>query len=485
MVEITGVADKGRSVGRDSEGQVVFVENTVPGDLVDIVVTKEKKGFREGFPSHFHRYSEDRIEAFCQHFGVCGGCKWQNLAYEKQLEHKFDVVENAIIRIGKVKVGDFLPILPSLKTTYYRNKLEFTFSNKRWLTREEIDSEMTNKEDVLGFHRPRAFDKIVDIKHCYLQQEPSNNIRNVAKAIAIDQELEFYNMRDHTGYVRHLMLRITTLNEVMVIVSFGQEHLEKRKAYLDELLNRLPEITSLHYCINEKVNDFILDLPIHTYHGKGYVEENLGKVNFRIGPKSFFQTNTEQAVRLFDKVVEFAELKGTENVYDLYTGIGSIALYIAEKCKQVVGIEEVAPAIEDAIQNAARNNIDNAVFYAGDVKKILSEEFAEKHGKPDLVITDPPRAGMHPKVVKLLLKLEAPRIVYVSCNPGTQARDLNLLKAKYKVIKVQPVDMFPHTHHIETVALLEFVPPRSWAERMEDLDFLWKEFDYLSGVKKS
>lgn len=478
MIEITGVADKGRSVGRDAEGQVVFVENTVPGDLVDVVVTKQKRGFREGFPSHFHRYSEERIDAFCQHFGVCGGCKWQHLAYENQLKHKQDVVENAIIRIGKVEVGEFFPILPSLKTTYYRNKLEFTYSNKRWLTREEIDSGVSNLDDVLGFHRPRAFDKIVNIEHCFLQQEPSNRIRNVAREIAVEQELEFYNMREHTGYVRHLMMRITTLKQVMVILSFGKEHKEKREAYLDEMLRRLPEITSMHYCINEKLNDFILDLPIHTYNGPGYVEEDLGPVRFRISPKSFFQTNTHQAIRLFDKVVEFAELKGTENVYDLYTGIGSIALYVADKCKQVVGIEEVEPAIEDAIQNAERNNIDNAIFYAGDVRKILSVEFADKHGKPDLVITDPPRAGMHPKVVKLLLKLEAPRIVYVSCNPGTQARDLNLLREKYRVLKVQPVDMFPHTHHIETVALLEFKPQPTWSERMDQLDFLWEEFTY-------
>lgn len=476
MIQITGVADKGRCVGRDAEGQVVFVENTVPGDLVDVVVTKQKRGFREGFPSHFHRYSEERIDAFCQHFGACGGCKWQNLAYESQLKHKQDVVMNALIRIGKVEVGEFLPILPSLKTTYYRNKLEFTFSNRRWLTKEEIASKTSNVEDVLGFHRARAFDKIVDIKHCFLQQEPSNKIRNTAKALAIELGLEFYNMRDHTGFVRHIMMRITSLNEVMIIASFGREDETQRRAYLDGLLERLPEVTSLHYCINEKQNDFILDLPIQTYYGKGYVEEDLGQVRFRIGPKSFFQTNTNQAVRLFDKVVEFAELRGTENVYDLYTGIGSIALYIASRCRQVVGIEEVAPAIEDAIDNAQRNGVDNAVFYAGDVKNILTDAFAEEHGKPDLVITDPPRAGMHPRVVKLLLKLAAPRIVYVSCNPGTQARDLIALKEKYEVVKVQPVDMFPHTHHIETVALLRLRPTPAWKTRLDELNHLWAPF---------
>ncbi|MEM9822403.1 MAG: 23S rRNA (uracil(1939)-C(5))-methyltransferase RlmD [Bacteroidota bacterium] len=454
-VRLTGFADKGRSVGRDEEGRVCFVENTVPGDLVDVVVTKKRSGYLQGFPKIFHEYSPDRIDAFCEYFGICGGCKYQNLDYATQLKHKEQVVFDAVHRIGKVKPEAFLPILPSERTTFYRNKLEFTFSDKRWLTNEEIAAGASNQADVLGFHRPRAFDKIVDIQKCHLEEDPSNAIRNAARAIGIEQGLEFFDIRKNTGDLRNIVIRVMAVGEVMVIVVFYRDEAEKRKAYLDELLRRVPSITSLHYCINPKVNDFILDLDIHLHHGKAYVEETLGEVRYKIGPKSFFQTNTRQAIRLFDVVCDFAEFDGTENVYDLYTGIGSIALYIAQRVKQVVGVEEIAAAIDDAKINMAYNEIDNTVFYAGDVKDILSNEFAEKHGRPDLVITDPPRAGMHPKVVKILLDLAAPKVVYVSCNPATQARDLNLLSEKYDTLKVRAVDMFPHTHHIESVALLQ------------------------------
>ena len=469
-VEITGMADRGRAVGRADNGQVIFVENAVPGDIVDVLILKDKKGFKEGIPNHFHKYSENRQEAFCQHFGVCGGCKWQNLAYETQLEHKAIVVENAMKRIGKVSIGEILPIVPALETQYYRNKLEFTFSNKRWLTKEEIAEGTTNYKNVLGFHRARAFDKIVEIEHCYLQKDPSNELRNTIRDIGIDLDLDFLDINAKSGFLRHLILRITTRNEIMLIVSFYKEDEQKRTSFLDAILKRFPQITSLHYCINAKENDFILDLDIHTYHGKGYIEENLGEVKFKIGPKSFFQTNTKQAVRLFDKVVEFAGLTGNENVYDLYTGIGSIALYIAKYCKQVVGIEEVGSAIEDAKENSKLNGFDNTIFYAGDVKNILSQKFSKEHGKPDLVITDPPRAGMHEDVVKLLLLLEAPKIVYVSCNPATQARDFGLLSDKYDIVKLQPVDMFPHTHHVETVALLQLKPKKgvqNWLNWLE------------------
>lgn len=453
-VTLSGFAHKGRSVGRDEEGRVCFVERTVPGDVVDVIVTKKKGGFMEGFPQVFHKYSADRIEGFCSHFGVCGGCKYQNLAYETQLHHKEQVVKDAIERIGKVESTVFHPIVPSLETQFYRNKLEFTFANKRWLTNEEIADGTSNEADVLGFHRPRAFDKIINIDKCYLQADPCNGIRNAAREIGMEQGLVFFDIRKNEGYLRNIIIRVTTLGEVMVIVVVHTGEEEKRTAYLDELLRRFPSITSLHYCVNPKVNDFILDLDILTYHGKGYIEESLGDIRYKIGPKSFFQTNTRQAIRLFDLVVEFAGFTGAENVYDLYTGIGSIALYIAQKVKQVVGVEEIAAAIDDARINMEYNNIDNAVFYAGDVKDIVTAEFAEKHGQPDIVITDPPRAGMHKKVVQTLLELAAPKIVYVSCNPATQARDLNLLSEKYDLIKVQPVDMFPHTPHIESIALL-------------------------------
>lgn len=454
-IPITGLADKGRGVGRNEEGVVFFVEDALPGDVIDVRVIKQKEGFVEGIIHAIKTYSEHRVAPFCSHFGICGGCKFQNLDYKTQLHYKEDNVINALKRIGKIEIGEFLPIVAAENNQYYRNKLEYTFSNKRWLEKAELDSGVSKYEDVLGFHRPGAFDKIVDIHHCYLQPDPSNKIRNSVKAIALEQGLSFFDLRTQEGFLRNIMLRITTLGETLVIVSFYYEDKAARIKFLDEMLKRVPEISTLLYCINSKANDFILDLDIITYSGNGFVEEKLGTVTFKIGPKSFFQTSTKQAEKLFDKVVEFADLKGDENVYDLYTGLGSIALYIAHKCKQVVGIEEIAAAIEDAKENAERNDIHNAIFYAGDVKDILTTEFAEKHGKPDVLITDPPRAGMHTAVAEMLLQLEAPKIVYVSCNPATQARDLFILSKKYDTIKVQPVDMFPHTHHIENVALLK------------------------------
>ena len=454
-IKITGMADRGKSVGRHTDGQVVFVEDVAPGDVVDVLVLRKKKGFMMGVPRTFHQLSPDRVEPFCQHFNVCGGCKWQHISYEAQLRHKHELVENALLRIGKVEVGELQPILPSDKTTHYRNKLEFTFSNKRWLTPEELNTETSNVEDVLGFHRPRAFDKILNVDTCHLQSDPCDELRNFIKATAIEQELEFFDVKTLKGYLRNVVFRIMTTGEIMLIFSLFYESEKKRKKYFDAILERFPQITSLYYCINSKSNDFLMDLDMVRYHGSKKVEEMLGDVRFKVGPKSFFQTNTTQAKRLYDVVVDFCQLKGDENVYDLYTGLGSIALYIAKHCKQVVGIEEIAPAIEDAKFNAKLNGIENTIFYAGDVKDILSEAFAKRHGKPDLIITDPPRAGMHPKVVQMLLELAAPRMVYVSCNPATQARDLNVFKEKYNIVKVRPVDMFPHTHHIETVALLE------------------------------
>ncbi|MCB0571110.1 MAG: 23S rRNA (uracil(1939)-C(5))-methyltransferase RlmD [Phaeodactylibacter sp.] len=454
-VHFTGLADKGQSVGRDAEGRVVFAEGPVPGDEADVLAIKKKKGFLIGVPQHYHRFSEYRTEPFCQHYDTCGGCQWQHLSYEAQALHKQKVVEDALLRIGKVEVDEMLPILPSVKTRYYRNKLEFSFSNRRWLSREEIVSGVSNLEDVLGFHRAGAFDKVVDITHCWLQEDPSNELRNGIKRIALEQGLSFHDNRDHVGLLRQVMFRITTLGEVLVLASFFKNNQKKIQAFLDAILDAYPQITTLCYCINTKLNDYLFDQDMITYSGKGHVVEQLGHLRFKVGPKSFFQTNTYQAKALYDVAADFAALEGTENVYDLYTGIGSIALYLARSCRQVVGIEEVPEAIEDARENAALNGIANATFYAGDVKDVLSPEFAGRHGRPGLLVTDPPRAGMHPKVVEWLLQLESPRIVYVSCNPATQARDLQLLSEKYRVRKSRPVDMFPHTHHIENVALLE------------------------------
>ena len=455
QVKITGIADKGRSVGRTPDGEVLFVEKVAPGDVVDVLALRKKGGIIYGVPKQFHHYSEDRVEPFCQHFGICGGCRWQHLSYEAQLRHKEIVVRDAIQRIAKLEPKEFLPILPALKTVYYRNKLQYTFSNRKWLTRDEIESGTSNMVDTLGFHRPGAFDKIVHIEHCYFQTDPSNQIRNFIRELGRSQGLEFFDIRKCSGFLRDTVFRVATTGEIMIIVSFFYEDEAKRKAYLDGIIEKFPQINSLYYCINPKPNDFLLDLDMILYKGKSKIEERLGDIVFQVGPKSFFQTNPSQAKLLYDVVLEFSNFKGTENVYDLYTGLGSIALYIAKQVKQVVGIEEVGSAIEDAKLNCQLNKIENAVFFAGDVKNILSPQFWDQHGKPDLIITDPPRAGMHPKVVKLLLELEAPKIVYVSCNPATQARDLNVLSEKYSLMKVKPVDMFPHTHHIESVALLE------------------------------
>ncbi len=458
-VPIHGVADRGKGVGRTADGLVVFVEGAVPGDVADVFVQKKKGGFGEGRLEKLLQPSAQRVEPFCQHFSVCGGCKWQHLEYAAQLEHKNQAVIDAFQRIAKVPVGEFLPILGAPETRYYRNKLEFAFSNKRWLLPGEMPpapaDEPTPAFPGLGFHRAGAFDKVVDIRHCHLQAEPSNAIRNTARAIALEQELDFYDVRRHEGFLRNLMLRTTTTGQCMVLVSFARDEPAAIRQFLDTLLERLQgQISTLVYCVNPKRNDTVFDLDMVCYTGPGYVEEQLGNLQFKIGPKSFFQTNSVQAKNLYDVVVDFAGLTGVENVYDLYTGTGSIALYVAGYCGQVVGIEEVPEAIADAEENRLRNGIKNAIFYAGDVKQVLSPEFVSRHGKPDLVITDPPRAGMHEKAVQFLLELAPPRIVYVSCNPATQARDVQLLATQYRVDKVQPVDMFPHTHHIESVALL-------------------------------
>lgn len=454
-IAITGIADKGKGVGRTLDGQVIFVEEVAPGDVVDVLVTRKKSGFMEGKPTQYRQYSADRVTPFCEHYGVCGGCKWQHLSYEAQLRHKHETVEHAIRRIGKVEVQEFFPILPADPTVYYRNKLEFAFSNWRWLTKEEIASGIPlERQRGLGFHRPGEFDKIVNVNHCWLQAEPSNAIRNAVRDIAIAQDLSFFDNKYKHGFLRSMMVRTSSIGETMLLFSFFENDQAKITNFLNAVVENFPIITTVIYCINTKVNDFLLDLDMLTFAGKGYIEEQLGHVRFKIGPKSFFQTNTYQGKKLYDIAVTFADLQGGENVYDLYTGVGSIALYVAKNARQVVGIEEIEAAIVDARANAALNNIANAVFYAGDVKDILTPAFVEKYGKPDVLITDPPRAGMQPQVVDMLLQMETPKMVYVSCNPATQARDLQLLSTKYNVIKIQPVDMFPHTHHIESVALL-------------------------------
>lgn len=453
-VEITGIADRGKGIGRDENGEVIFVERVAPGDVVKVQGLRKKKGVNQGFPLEYLELSKDRVEPFCEHFEQCGGCKWQHLDYAKQLSEKDRVVRDAVRRIAKVEVADFQEILGCEETTFYRNKMEYAFCNKAWLSKEELDSGVTNAQNVLGFHKAGAFDKILHIEKCWLQYEPSNDLRNYMFSLAEEHGLSFYDPRAQTGLMRNVMIRITSLGEILIIVIFRDPAEKKIKKYMDALVDKFPNITSLYVCVNSKQNDFIGDLDMNLYYGQSFVRERLRHVEFKVGPKSFFQTNTKQAENLYDIVVDFAGLDGTQNVYDLYTGVGSIALYLAQSAKQVVGIEEIEAAIEDAKKNAELNEIDNCVFYAGDVKNILTDEFADKHGKPDLVITDPPRAGMHAKVVEMFLKLEAPKIVYVSCNPATQARDLALLSEKYEVLKMRAVDMFPHTHHIESVALL-------------------------------
>ncbi len=449
------MADKGRCVGRDPEGKVVFAEGAAPGDIADVQIFKKRKGVLWGRPNHFHKKSDDRVEPFCAHFGVCGGCKWQHVDYAAQLQHKEQGVYDTIQRIGKVEVAEKQPILGGEKTTYYRNKLEFGCANRRWLTEEEVkDESISQMSEVVGFHRPGAYDKLIQIDHCYLQGDPSNAIRNGIRELAIEMDFPFFDMRERTGSLRQLMIRTSSLGQTMVLVAFYVDDKDAIQSFLTAVQAKLPEITSLFYCINSKVNEYLMDLEMQLFQGTPYIEEALGHIRCRIGPKSFFQTNTGQATRLFDIVAEFADLTGEENVYDLYTGIGSIGLYLAKKCRQIVGIEEIAAAIDDAKTNAELNNIENARFYAGDVKDILTDEFAEEHGTPDVLITDPPRAGMHPKVVQMLIQLAAPKLVYVSCNPATQARDLQLLDEIYRIEKMRPVDMFPHTSHVENVALL-------------------------------
>lgn len=454
-VRITDIGSEGNAIAR-VENLVVFVPMLVPGDVVDIQVIRKRKKFMEGSVVRFHEYSPDRIQPLCNHFGVCGGCKWQHLPYNLQLAYKEKQVKDNLERIGKINLPEIGAIIGSPDIFRYRNKLEFTFSDKRWLTREEISSDNEfAKEDAIGFHIPGLFDKVLDIRECHLQPEPSNEIRNAVREYAHKDRMTFFNLREQTGFLRNLIIRNSLDGNVMVIVVFFYDDKKRREGLLDFLASRFPRITSLMYIINPKKNDSVGDLEPVLYSGKDYLVEEMSGLKFRIGPKSFYQTNTRQGIRLYNVAREFAGLSGKELVYDLYTGTGTIANYVADSARKVIGIEYVEEAISDAIRNSEFNNITNTLFYAGDIKAVMNEKFVNENGKPDVIITDPPRAGMHEDVVKAIINISPSRIVYISCNPSTQARDILLMSADYQVTRVQPVDMFPHTHHVENVVLLE------------------------------
>lgn len=454
------MAAEGQCVARH-DGQVLFVRGVAPGDVADLRVVRTHRNYLEAVPTHFHSYSADRTEPFCQHFGTCGGCKWQHLTYESQLRHKQQQVEDALRRIGKIHdLPPLHPILPSEQTRYYRNKLDFTASPHAWLTAEQIATQEFIDRRVLGFHTPGRFDKILDIEHCHLQPEPSNALRLAVRAWAREHELSFYDVLRQTGHLRSLIIRTAgSTAEVMVIVQFAHDNDPAgRDGLLEMLVRDFPQITALHYVINQKGNDTIHDQEIITVKGPGYIQETMEDLTFRVGPKSFYQTNSAQALRLYQLTRELAGLTGTELVYDLYTGAGTIANFVARQASHVVGIEYVEQAIVDARVNSQINGVTNTTFYAGDMKDVLTAELIARHGRPDVVITDPPRAGMHLDVVAALADARPRRIVYVSCNPATQARDLEVLMPEgYRVTHVQPVDMFPHTHHVETVVALELV----------------------------
>lgn len=454
-VKIEAVAAEGKSLAH-VDGTVVFVEFAVPGDIVNVKVTKKKKNYMEGFILEIVKPSEDRLQPFCEHFGICGGCRWQPLPYDMQLKAKQQQVWDQLVRIGHLEIPDISPILPSDKTKYYRNKLEFTFSNKRWIDNNEDPDSLTDEERLgLGFHVGKFFDKVLDIKHCSLQPDPSNEIRLFIREYAVTHNLEFYNIRENTGFLRNIIIRNNQVGDVMLTVCFAYDDQDKIVPMLDAIAAEFPQIKSLHYVINEKLNDSISDLDCILYKGEDAIWETMGKLKFKIGPKSFYQTNSEQAYKLYSVAKEFAALTGNEVVYDLYTGTGTIAQFISDKASKVIGIEYVKEAIEDARINAEANGITNCTFFDGDMKDILTADFIKEHGKPEVMIIDPPRAGMHPDVVKVIMEAAPERIVYVSCNPASQARDLAMMSPMYEITAVQPVDMFPHTMHVENVCALK------------------------------
>jgi 23S rRNA (uracil1939-C5)-methyltransferase len=459
-VLVEDYAAEGRSLARVN-GKVIFIGSLVPGDIADVRLLKNKKDWAEGVPVKIHSYSADRVQPFCPHFGICGGCQWQMLPYEKQLQYKQKQVKDNLERIGRIALPDMLPIIGAAETRYYRNKLEYTFGNKRYLQKEELnDPTISSEQDVAGFHAKGLFDKVVDIQTCFLQEEPTNAIRLSVKEFARKNQYSFYDIRNHSGLLRTMQVRICTTGEIMVNIVFGEEDEKKRIAVMDHVREQFPDITTLLYTINTKMNDSLHDLEPVAWTGKGFVFEELSTAGgetfkFKIGPKSFFQTNTRQAEQLYRVASEFAELTGKEILYDLYCGTGSIGIFCSQGAKKIIGVEMIGEAVEDAKENARLNGLSKATFITGDVTAICDHAFFAKHGQPDVIITDPPRAGMQEKLVLKILEMNAPLLVYVSCNPATQARDLQLLDEKYEVTRLRPVDMFPHTHHIENVVQLK------------------------------
>ena len=454
-IEIIDTADKGKSVAKH-DGMVIFLEGGVPGDICDITVFKRRKKFWEARIDKIHTYSARRTKPKCEHFGTCGGCKWQNMKYQSQLDFKQTQVLNNLKRIGGIELSPNQDILGSENQYFYRNKLEYTFSNKRWLTLDEIQSgEKIIDKNALGFHVPGMFNKVIDINNCYLQKEPSNTIRLSVKQFADENKLTYFDIQNHTGLLRNLMIRTSSTNDLMVLIQFYEDDKKSIKLLMEHIRTSFPEITSLLYIINQKANNTIYDQDVICYNGKDHIVEEMDGLFFKVGAKSFFQTNSEQAKILYQKIKELAFITKDDLVYDLYTGTGTIAQFIAKQAKHVVGLESVPEAIEAAKENAKNNNIDNCSFFVGDMKKSFTDEFIKKNGTPDIIITDPPRDGMHKKVVEQLLKIGAKQIVYISCNSSTQARDLALMDSMYKVTNIQPLDMFPQTHHVENIVVLE------------------------------
>jgi len=454
-VTISDIGAEGKSLAK-VDNLIVFTTLAIPGDIVDLQVFKKRRRYEEAKVVNFHSFSTLRAEPFCEHFGICGGCKWQNLKYEEQLKYKQKQVEDQLIRLGKITIPVFFPILGSNQTINYRNKLEFTFSNKRWLTEDEVASEITvENRNTLGFHIPGLFDKVLLVNKCWLQPEPSNAIRNFLFNYAEQHGYQFFDIKRQVGFLRTLIIRTSSTGEVMVIVTFFYDDKEKRETLLGALKDKFPEINSIMYVINGKGNDTINDQEVLPFSGTDHIWEEMEGLRFKISPKSFYQTNSAQAYELYKVVRDFAGLTGVENVYDLYTGTGTIANFIARNCKQVTGIEYVPQAIEDARINSEINHITNTRFYSGDIRKVMTDTFIRENGNPDIIITDPPRSGMHKDVVNAIIEAAPEKVVYVSCNPATQARDINLMAESYQVEKVQPVDMFPHTHHVENVVLLK------------------------------
>jgi len=455
-VEVIDAGAKGKTIAKAPDGKVIFLSNAIPGDVVDVQTFKKRKAYYEGKATTFHTLSKKRTEPVCEHFGTCGGCKWQNMAYEHQLYYKQKEVTNNLTRIGHIELPEVTPILGSAQEYFYRNKMEFSFSDSRWLTLKEIQSDKDlGDKNALGFHIPGMWDKILDVKKCHLQADPSNAIRNAVKAFAIEHNFEFFNTRNQEGLLRTLMIRTSSTGDIMVVVQFFKDDKEKRELLLNHLAETFPEITSLQYIINEKANDTIYDQDVICYKGEDHIFEEMEGLKFKINAKSFYQTNSDQAYELYKIARDFAGLTGNELVYDLYTGTGTIAQFVAKQAKKVIGVEAVPDAITAAKENAQLNGIDNVEFYVGDMKNVFNDSFIKTHGQPEVIITDPPRDGMHKDVVNQILNISPEKIVYVSCNSATQARDLALMDAVYKVTKTQAVDMFPQTHHVENVVLLE------------------------------